>query len=63
MAKDKTKKKITFSKALSLKWRNKLANERRVIQIHCYCSIYSAILYGFFYVLDIGIGNLIELFR
>ena len=65
MAKDKgtNKEKIVSSKALKVKWKNELANKRRTFKYTVIVVSTVIFFMVFFWVLDIGIGNLIELFR
>ena len=65
MAKDKdaSKKKKVSSKALKAKWKNKLAYERRTFKYTVIVVATVIFFMVFFWVLDVGIGNLIELFR
>ena len=65
MAKDKgtNKEKDSFFKALKVKWKNELANKRRTFKYTVIVVSTVIFFMVFFWVLDIGIGNLIELFR
>ena len=51
------------SKALKAKWKNKLAYERRTFKYTVIVVATVIFFMVFFWVLDVGIGNLIELFR
>ena len=63
MAKDKDASKNKESFFQGAKWKNKLAYERRTFKYTVIVVATVIFFMVFFWVLDVGIGNLIELFR